>query len=742
MSDLREGILGTTDDEIILECQERFNASQEADGKNRSEFEFDRRFVEGDQWDPTIRDERFSDRRPCLTVNITDATTRRVINSCRENRPRLVCHPVGNGADIDTAKVIDGLFRHIEYASSANYWYDNALENAVHGGWGWLAVDNEYAGEDTFDQELRIKGYSNPLMCYGDPNSRMPDGSDMDFFIETEFMKRTVYKQKFGTLDPTGWQWVGRGDDVPDWSTKEEIRVAKYWRVEHKKDTLVEFTDGQRHFKSDMGLKRNIQKLMGGLVKSREREVMRRVIKCYLMTSHKILKVTEWPGKWIPRIPVYGRRMDLNGRISIKGMVRDLRDPARIYNYANTAKTELYALAPKAPWKGPEGFMEGHEAAWRDSNRKPIVALEYKMVQLEDGSFAPPPEREQPVQPATGFQEWGDSTKSDFLAVAGMSHDPGQDMQGEVVSGKALRARQAMSDISNFDFYDNFCRSLNHLGRVIIDLLPHFYAEERMIRIIREDGTASQVTINERVQMPTPQMAMQTMQNPQMMPQMPQGPTGQQKAVKHIKNDLTIGDYEVTVDTGPDYQSKREQSVESMLSLLTTPLGEMVAQNAGDVMIRNMDFPSADMVADRLSAMIPAAMIDAELENVPEEARGIIAGLIQKNKQLMQQNMSLSMELHTKSGIEQMKQQGETQRIAMKEQGANQREAMKTDTKQKDTEVKAHTSIFDTHVKSVTARDVAEIHAAGQMMNSHLDNKYERDEAKRLLDEAKNEPTE
>ena len=742
MSDLREGILGETEDEIILECQTRFNESQEADGKNRSEFEFDRRFVEGDQWDPTIRDERFSDRRPCLTVNITDAITRRVINSCRENRPRLVCHPVGNGADIDTAKVIDGLFRHIEYASTANYWYDNAIENAVHGGWGWLAVDNEYVADNSFDQELRIKGYSNPLMCYGDPNSRMPDGSDMDFFIETEYMKRTVYKQRFGELDPHGWQWVGRGDDVPDWSTKEEIRVAKYWRVEHKKDTLIEFTDGQKHFKSDMGLKRNISKLMGGLVKSREREVMKRQIVCYLLTATKILKRTEWPGKWIPRIPVYGRRMDMNGKITLKGMVRDLRDPARIYNYAQTSKTEMYALAPKAPWVGPEGFMEGHEAAWRDANRKPIIGLEYKMQQLEDGSYAPPPTRQPYPQPNAGFAEWGDSTKSDFLTVAGMPHDPGQDMQGEVVSGKALRQRQAISDISNFDFYDNFCRSLNHVGRIIVDLLPHFYAEERMIRIIRDDGTASQVTINERVQMPSPQEAMMTMNNPQLMPQMPKGPSNAQKAVKHIKNDLTVGDYEVTVDTGPDYQSKREQSAESMLQLLTTPLGEMVAQNAGDVLVRNMDFPSADMVADRLTAMIPAAMIDSELENVPEEARGIIAGLVQKNKQLMQENMSLNMQLHTGMQIEGMKQQGETQRVQMKEQGAMQREAMKTGSKDKDTEIRAHTAVFDTHVKSMTARDVAEIRAAGSMMNSHLDNAAQRDEAKRLLDEAKNEPIE
>lgn len=722
MSELSQGVLAQEDDEIILECQERFNLASEAESKNREEFAFDKRFVDGEQWDPVIKDERFSDRRPALTVNLTDSMTRRVKNACRENRPRLVCHPVGSGADKDTAKTIDGIFRHIEYASMASYWYDTAVDNAVDGGWGWLAIDNEYASDNGFDQELRIGGYTNPLMCYGDPNSRMPDGSDMTFFIETDMMKRVEYKQRFGQIDIDGWKWVGPGDDVPDWSNKEEIRVAKYWRVDTKKDTLIEFTDGQRVFKSEMGLSRNIKKLMGGLVKSREREVLRKQVKCYLLTTTKILKVTDWPGKWIPRIPVYGRRLDLNGKITIKGMVRDLRDPARIYNYAQTAKTEAYALSPKAPWVGAKGFMEGSEPAWRDSNRKPIVALEYTPVVRDDGTYEPPPQRQPPVQPNAGFAEWGESTKSDFLAVAGMPHDPGQDAQGEVISGRALKARQAMSDISNFDFYDNFCHSLNHVGRIIVDLLPHFYAEERMIRIVREDGTPSQVTINQPQAQKAPPMPGMSMAGTPM-------PSPTQVAVKHIKNDLTVGDYEVVVDTGPDYQTKREQTAEETMHLLTTPLGELVSQNAGDIIVRSMDFPGADMVADRLTAMIPAAQSDKELENLPTEARGIVAGLQQQLRKLTQENMSLNMEIKTKSNIEQMKQSGETQRVQMKEEGMNQREG-----------VKSQTSLHETHVKAVTAHDVAEIGAAAGMMNSHLDNKHEREMAKTLLSEAKNEP--
>ncbi|MDE2098343.1 MAG: hypothetical protein KGL39_13905 [Patescibacteria group bacterium] len=734
-ADLAKGELAYNEQDIIIECQQRFTFSQEGEGTNRSEFEFDKRFVDGDQWDPTIRDERFSDRRPALTVNITDAITRRVVNSCRENRPRIVAHPVGNGADIDTAHVINGLFRHIEYASTAYYWYDNALENSVQGGWGWLAIENVYLSDKSFDQELRIKGYSNPLMCYADPNSRMPDGSDMEWFIETEFMKRTMYREKFGELDPTGWRWVGRGDDVPDWSNKEEIRVAKYWRVELKKDRLIEYDDGQRLLQSDVGrLGRAL-----GLKQVKSREVIRRQIVCYLLTSKKILKRTEWPGKWIPRVPVYGRRSDRNGRMFIKGMVRDLRDSARIYNYAETAKTEWYAMTSKAQWIGPEGFLDGHEAAFRDTNRKPIVALEYKPVQLPDGSYAPPPQRLDPPKPNAGFSEWADSTRANFMMVAGMPHEPSVDMQGEVISGKALKQRQALSDISNFDFYDNFCRSLCQVGRILLDLLPHFYGEERMIRIIRDDGTPQQVTINETMPLPNlmPGSPLPAIAQAQIMPQMsPKGPSAQTQAAKHIKNDLTIGDYEVIIDTGPSYQTKREQSAEAMLELLRTPAGQMITSTAADLMVRAMDFPNSDMVADRLTSMIPAALVDAELQHIPEAARGIVSGLQQRVRQLMMQNMQLSIEMETHMSVEQLKQQSETQRTIMREQAMTERERMKAKAYETDAQTRAGAMMHDTHVKAVTAHDTAEIGAAAQLMEAHVRGGYERERAKKLLEEA------
>lgn len=687
-----------SDSDILLECRERLRLSADAESPNRTEALTDLRFGNGDQWPVDIKRDRDTDARPCLTINITDAMVRRVTNALRENRPRIKCHPVGGGATIEVAKVINGLIRHIEAGSSADYAYDVGVESAVRAGWGYWRVGSKYVEENSFDQDLTIEAIRNPFTVYFDPASIAPDGSDAAWVIVSDMMRRDEYRIKYGEIDPSGWQFIGAGDQISDWSNKEEIRVAEYWRIVSKMDTLYLLSDGDTQFKRDLPRSDTMQ--AAGLKIVKERKVLRKFVEWHLVSATAILDSRDWPGKWIPIIPCYGRETDLNGQIHRKGMIRDLRDPARMVNYAKTTLTERIALTPKAPWLIAEGQMEGHEAAWRDANRKPIVALPYKPVLGPDGAVTPPPARQMPPPVEQGVTQWAQESQSDFMAVAGMPHDPDIDKRGEVVSGLALHKRQGLSDISHFDFYDNQTRSQRHTGIILLDLIPHFYDTQRMQRVIGDDGTPDTVTINEKQRNPETQ------------------------AVEKVKNDVTTGKYDVVMDTGPGYQTKREEAADAMLQLLATPLGEMTAHVAGDVVVRAMDFPEADTIADRMAAMIPGAKIDKN-SDIPPKAQMMIKGLQAQLQQANQKAMALELELKGKHGLEEMKQKGETERAKLA-----------AATKVRDTDTRAHTAMFDTHVRSVTARDVAEIQAAGTMLNTHAEAAHEKEAAKELLKRA------
>jgi hypothetical protein len=674
---------------IIDECRVRLALATEAETTNRAEALTDLQFGNGNQWPSDISRNREADGRPCLTINITDATTRRVTNSIRENRPRIKFHPVGGGADVQMAKVRNGIVRHIEAASGADYAYDCAAESAVRGGWGYFIIGSKYIGENSFDQDLTIEAVRNPFRVYFDCNSKQPDGSDAAWCVIDGWMRRDEYKQEFGESPSNYGRFsgflgaLGMGNGFMDWSKKEEVRVAQYWRVVPKRDGLVQLSDGRKMFKSELPAA-NLMKL-AQLQVVNERTVVRKQVQWFLLSADAILDRRDWPGKFIPVVPVYGRELDIDGRVTRKGLIRDLRDPARMFNYAETAKTEVYALQPKAPWLIAEGQMDGHEAAWRDANRKPVVALPYKPVRQEDGTMAPPPQRQQPPTPASGFAEWSESSQSNFMAVAGMPHDPGQDAKGEVVSGIAIQRRQGMSDISHFDFYDNQTRSMRHAGNIINDLVPYFYDTERIQRIIGDDGKPSTVTINEKQMDPT---------------------TG---AIIAVKNDMTGGLYDCVVDTGPGYQTQREEGAVAQMQLLGTPLGEMIAETAGDVVVRSMDFPEADVIADRMAARIPGAQID-ENSDIPPKAQMMIAGLQQQLKDANQKGMALELELHSKHGLEQMKQEGENKRTQFKEDAETHRTRMEVAAK-----------LDATHIQAQTAHDVAEIHEVGGMLNTHVE---------------------
>lgn len=709
-----------SDNDILVEARKRLALSADAESSNRTEALTDLRFGNGDQWPVDIQRDRDTDGRPCLTINITDAMVRRVCNSLRENRPRIKCHPVGSGTDINLAKVADGVIRHIETSSGADHAYDVGVESAVRGGWGYWRVGNKYVSDTSFDQDLTIECIQNPFTVYMDPAARAPDGSDMNWCLVSEWITREEYQQKYGepglsysrfktALSAIGsaFNFMGAGDEIADWSRKEELRVAEYWRISKKLDTLYLLEDGRSMFGSVMPARQVLG--VAGIPVARDksgkeisRQVLRRSVEWYLLSGDRVLDRRDWPGRWIPIIACYGRQTDLNGKIVRKGMIRDLRDPGRSFNYSETSKTEIYALQPKSPWLGAEGFMEGHEPAWRDANRKPIVALEYKPIQLPDGTFAPPPQRQEPPPVAAGFQEWSQGNLSNFLAVAGMPNEPDADKKGEVVSGIAIRKRQGLSDISHFDFYDNQTRSMRHTGNVIVDLLPYFYDTQRVQRIVNPDGTPDLITINE------------------------------QAADGLIKNNLKTAKLDVVIDTGPGYQTQREEAADAMLELLGTPLGEMTAHVAGDVVVRSMNFPDADLIADRMAAMIPGAQIDKQ-SDLPPKAQIMIAGLQKQLKDANQRTMALQLELEAKHGLQQIKERGETERLHFKEAAATERKQMELEVKVHDTNTDADVKREGIHTTAVTAHDVAEIQAASKLLNTNVEAEHNKAAAKALL---------
>jgi hypothetical protein len=193
-------------------------------------------------------------------------------------------------------------------------------------------------------------------------------------------------------------------------------------------------------------------------------------------------------------VPVYGQTVVVDSKHRKFGLVRQAKDPQKMYNYWTTALTESVALAPKAKWILAEGQDEGHENEWAQANIASKATLRYKQTDI-DGRVAPPPIRQQPEAPPTGITTALQGLNADLMAVVGI-YDPSQLPQG-MQSGKAIQGQQMQVDMVNYHYFDNLTRSISHVGTIILDLVPKIYDTQRVMRIIGDDGKPDLVNINE-----------------------------------------------------------------------------------------------------------------------------------------------------------------------------------------------------------------------------------------------------
>jgi hypothetical protein len=613
--DTEQDYASTPEDVLLAEARKRFERAAVNESENRQNAVDDLRFKNGEQWPDQIKSERTIARRPCLTINKMKTFVHQITNDQRQNRPAINVSPVGDKSDPETAKMLKGLIRQIERQSNADVAYDTGFDNAVSNGWGYWRILTEFESDATFNQSLRIGRIRNPFRVYLDPDRQEPDGSDAEWGFISDLIPRNEFRRQYPKAKLTDWQEAGTGDTMRDWATQTHVRVAEYYKFKYKPRTLLALANGHIGYKDELASE--VQEMLDADAEMvvRTREVQTRQLCWYKITAHEILEEQELPGKWIPIIECVGDEIDIDGKVIKSGLVRDAKDPQRMYNYWATSETEMIALAPKAPYIMEEGQAEGHEKMWREANNKSFPYLLYKGTSIS-GKAAPPPARQQFAGPPTGIVQAKIGAAQDIQAVTGVRFDATLNERMHDESGRAIRELKRVGELGNFHYVDNLARSLRHTGRVLIDLIPKYYDTRRVLTILREDGTEEQVMID-----PNQSKPVSTNEDAE-------------SRVKKIYNPK-VGDYDVAVTIGPSFATKRQEAAESMINFLK------VLPNAapliGDLVAKNLDWPGAPEIAERLTTMLPPAIQDKSLENLPQEARGIVSGMKQQLEQTNQQ---------------------------------------------------------------------------------------------------------
>lgn len=533
----------------------------------------DLEFRAGNQWPPEIEAARIEEGRPVQTINQIPQYVRQVTGDMRQMRPAIKVIPVDDQGDPEKAEALAGVIRYVENRSDAPGVYFQGADSQVTCGIGAWRVKTEYAGETTFNQEIRIAPIEDALGVMFDIDAVLPTREDalkclVPFDMSRERFKALYPDATITDFAPSGAAGATRGD----WIAADTIRVGEYWCKTPVRKTLALLEDGAIEDLSDDAARAEELKAAGIRVETRESFRLYRS----LVTAHEVVEGPElWPGSLIPIVPVIGEEVRIGRRILRHGVVRFAKDPQRSYNYLSSAQTEVTALQPKAPFIGTEKNFEQYQDVWETANRRNHAYLPY----TPDGANGSiPPQRVQPAVSSQGIAEGIERAARDMQAVIGI-YNASLGQRSNETSGRAILARQREGDTGTYVYIDNWARAIRHTGKILVDLIPKIYDTARVLRIIGEDGRTQEIRINQL------------------------GGVAADGMTPRLSNDVTTGAYDVALQMGPSYSTKREEVRDGMTAFIQA--APQTAPLILDLVAKAQDWHLADEIGERLETVLP-----------------------------------------------------------------------------------------------------------------------------------------
>lgn len=580
--------------DFLKDMRDEYNKDYDFDRENRDEALEDKKFTAGQQWDPVVLQDRAG--LPCLVINSVPQFIAQLVGDWRENKRGVKVLPMEEG-DKDLSDVRADLIRSIETQSRADRVYDMAFESAVQCGDGAFRVAVEYAKDDVFDQDIFIRPIEDALSVVWDRLSVDPTGRDARHCFVDDLIPMKDFERKWPDAKPSELSVREYNQMVSErWVEQEGVRVTEYWRLIDRNRMLVLFEDGSVRF-VDNDLDELIQK-HGAPQRSRVAPCT--YAQMHLVTGFDILSGPyEYRLNRLPIIRMCGRVVNLAGNRVRYGIVRFMKDSARLRNFHRSVAAEQLGYAPKAQWIATESAVEGYEDELRRAHltRDPLIKVSDEAVIGQNIQRLDPPKWQ------AALHQEAEANVQDMKDVTGI-HDASLGIKSNETSGRAINARQREGDIAAITYYDNGNAAVLEAGDVMNQLISQIYDGTRIIRIIGEDEKLKFLKIND--------------------PNDPRSP------------DLSVGKYDVTLSTGASYSTRRVEAAQAMMDAVQ--VWPQLLQVAGDIVAKAQDWPGADDLAERLKKTIPQQFLDPEDRQGPDpevqQLQMAMQALVQENQQL------------------------------------------------------------------------------------------------------------
>lgn len=552
------------------------------------------------QWDAREAAARASVNRPILEVDQLSQFIHQVVNDIRMNTPSIKIIPDDDKSDLETAEILSGRIRAIEYKSQADSAYDMAADFAVRCSIGFLRVDHDYTDDDGFEQELKICRVVNPTAVLIDPCSIEPDGSDAKYGFVFEEMSLDEFKSQYPNATPLSF---GEEDKSKKPSDSDKITIAEYFVIQDEMEERGLLDDGTSEPVSE------------GKKYKRTRKIKKPKVMRYKLAFEDELESTTFPGKYIPIVPVYGEELWIDGKRNLNSLIRKSKSSQVAYNMLKSSETEILLKQQQSPVQAAVGQMRGFEEDWKTPEK--AMVLYYHTTDV-NGIQVPPPQRLAPPVVSQGFAQASMDAENNIRKTLGM-YNAGVGKREGQSSGVALKQLEMSGDVASFHFGDNLVKSIAQVGRILVAALPVIEDTPRVVNIIDEEENIKQVGINGAV-------------------------ARDQKQTY----DINKGKWGVRVTTGASFTTQRQEAAAYYAEVIKSIPDLMPA--IGDLVFKYQDAPGAQAISARLKKLVDPKLLDeSEREDGQDpQVMQLTAQLQELAAQAQQQISQLQAELENK----------------------------------------------------------------------------------------------
>lgn len=504
---------GTAEEKLLKEIRDDYAYHRDYWRENREASAIDSQYMACEGWTADDKAERAG--RPCIWPDELSQHVKQATNNWRKNKRAIQIIPRGSGATDKDARHRASYIRAIEHASNAASIYTTAHESCVECAFGFYRVKLVYTTEIDGKryQEPRLARIPNLFTVLPDPDAREADFSDSRRYFVLDSMRQKAFGRKY----PKARKKSFTKDDfeaAPDWFSGDNLVLAEAWRAE-----------------GDEWPYKVTQHITNGV---------------------EILETNEWIGGWIPIIGVFGEELYVNeggkSKRVFMSLIRRALGAQKMLAFTASQEAEEFGMSPRAPFLGFKGQFDPEK--WKYANKVPYAYLETEIPADWNPAWGAPPVPSRPqftpqIQAyEAAFERWRRSVQ----AAVGINPLPTAAQRQNQKSGIALDKIEDQAAIGSFHFSDNSVRAQINAGRQLNDLITQLAKLDSLppeVPILKKDQT------NALLKVVNKQAA-------------PDGQGDDQD--DYLVADL--GEFDVTVSTGPSSDSERDESGQFLDNLI------------------------------------------------------------------------------------------------------------------------------------------------------------------------------